>query len=353
MQFTSLSARTCAVMFRLPSAWNIQHSSSDEFEFSSSDNEPIACEPTGLGDNKPSQKTVIAEPALKEVACSATEHRKRISKLDASLGLSNIETSEHRKRTSSKLDANFDDSDIETSPRPQVHHQVWKIQAAASRASSNKAGLGSAPLASQVVSSRPAHLSASSIEEIEVDTPSPSRMLLLPKHTISSASAGKKTGWIQSISDSVLQLSSANPRGSRPKPNSRTAENVIVRQSYTAVQRNRDNLNSISHLLHSQTLTSTHSRELILLSVVSCEPCHLPVIPVRVNFCHGKSSKLLPSQSQSMLPMNNTFPPPCLSSFSFSKFSTWFADTNVLFIRCCHMLRANRLREEYGGGERW
>jgi len=266
-------------MFRLPSAWNVQHSSSDEFEFSSSDSEPTAHpEPVGLAADGPVHK-VVAEPVLKEFAPS---------------------TIDHRKRTLSQLDTTLDDSDIETSPRPQVNHQIWKIQATAPRSSANK--VGSARLPPQAIPIRPAHASASSIEEIEVDTPSPSRMISLPKKTIPSASAGKTSGWIKSISDSVLQHSGANPRGGRSRPNSRTAENVLVRQSYAAVQRNRDSLNSISHLLASHTITPSHSRELILLSVVSCEPCHLPVFPVRVNFCHGKSSKLLPSQSQYILP---------------------------------------------------
>jgi len=253
-------------MFRLPSAWNIHQSSSgDECEFGSCDND---LDSEGISKcNSRKENPVSADPARNV----------------------NLSTTIQKKRPSSDLEATLDDSDIETSPRPQVNHQNRPTQYAVSR-----------PLPS-AASMKPAHVSSSSIEEIETDSPTPVDVPLLPKRNIHNSSSGNAIGWVKLIPDSVFQQHSVNPRGGRARPNSRTADSVLLRQCYTAMQRNKDSLNSTSHLLHSQTLNASHVRELILLSVVASEPCHLPVFPVRVNFCHRKSGNLLPPQSKSLI----------------------------------------------------
>ena len=263
-------------MFRLPSAWNIHHSSSgDENEFGSCDND---LDSEGISKcNSRKENPVSADPARNV----------------------NLSTTIQKKRPSSDLEATLDDSDIETSPRPQVNHQNRPTQYAVSR-----------PLPS-AASMKPAHVSSSSIEEIETDSPTPVDVPLLPKRNIHNSSSGNAIGWVKLIPDSVFQQHAVNPRGGRARPNSRTADSVLLRQCYTAMQRNKDSLNTTSHLLHSQTLNASHVRELILLSVVASEPCHLPVFPVRVNFCHRKSSNLLPPQSKSVILC-------CVCAFSFS-----------------------------------
>ncbi len=261
-------------MFRLPSAWNIQHSSSDECEFSLCEDE--------TGERAETNRIVAVDNFVKGHKFTG----------ESALNVTST-TTVQRKRPSSKLGDTLDDSDIETSPRPQVNHQ----SRATNMVVPAKAGLISAR--SHLPSSiKPAHTSASSIEEIEVDSPVQVDSLLLSKKTIPTSSSGTTNGWMKSIPDSVLQQYSGNSRNTRAKPNARTAESVLVRQLHAAVQRNRETLNSTNHLLNSQNLSASHIRECILLSVVSCEPCHLPVFPVRVNFCHRKCSNFLPSQSK-------------------------------------------------------
>jgi hypothetical protein len=265
-----------ATMFRLPSAWNIPHSS-DECEFSSCDDGPEGIlQPSefAMDVNMRGQKN-SAKPAF-----SVTPS-----------------TNVQRKRTSSKLEATLDDSDIETSPTRPILHQTRVSQGSISRSLSNKNGPLAARLSSPATSIKPAVASASSIEDIEVDTPTQDEYfpLLNPKHNLRSHS-GNGSGWIKSISDSAFQQHCGNLRSSRTRANLRTAESVLVRQAYVAVQRNRDSLNSNNQLLHSQIFTATHSCELMLLNVVSCEPCHLPVFPVQVHFCNRKFGYSLHSE---------------------------------------------------------
>jgi hypothetical protein len=261
-------------MFRLPSAWNIHQSSSgDECEFGSCDND-LDSECISKCDSR-KENPVSADPARNV----------------------NLSTTIQKKRPSSDLEATLDDSDIETSPRPQVNHQNRPTQYAVSRPLPTL----SAQRFPSAASIKPAHVSSSSIEEIEIDSPTPVDVSVLPKRKILNSSSGNAIGWVKLIPDSVFQQHSVNPRGGRARPNSRTADSVLLRQSYSAMQRNKDSLNSTSHLLHSQTLNASHVRELILLSVVASEPCHLPVFPVRVNFCHRKSGNLLPPQSKSFI----------------------------------------------------
>jgi hypothetical protein len=261
-------------MFRLPSAWNIPHSS-DECEFSSCDNElDEILQPSDFApDSNVKDKRNDAAPALNATPSTVIL----------------------RKRSSSKLDETLDDSDIETSPAPAIIRQNRISQTAVSKAVSTKSG--------PAIPTKPAHASASSIEEIEVDPPAQGDLLLLQKtkHNPNSSS-GCASGWIKSIQDPVIQQYRGNIRSSRARPNSRT-ESVLVRQAYSAVQRNRDAFISTNQLLHTQTLTAMHSCEFMLLSVVTCEPCHLPVFPVRVHFCNRKSSNLITSQCQTTSPI--------------------------------------------------
>jgi hypothetical protein len=272
-------------MFRLPSAWNIPHSS-DECEFSSCDDRPDST-------LQPSELTM--DTTLSDLKKSAQ------SSLNATPS-----TTVLRKRTSSKLDSTLDDSDIETSPTRPIIHQNRISRTVVSRSLSTKFGpLASRlpPLASSV---KAAHASTSSIEEIEVDTPTQVYDLQQPKadHNTSSRSE-PASGWVKTISGSFFQQHCGNIRSSRARHYSRNADSVLVRQAYGAVQRNRDAFNSINNLLHSQMLTSMHTCEFMLLSVVSCEPCHLPVFPVRVHFCNRKFGNLLQSQCKAGAP-----PPP-------------------------------------------
>jgi hypothetical protein len=261
-----------AFMFRLPSAWDIQHSS-DECDFSSCDDESDA----RAGNNRPNDVGNII--AGKPSTNSST--------------LNIPSTTVQSKRPSSKLGVSLDDSDIETSPRPQVNHQIRIAKSAAPTKTDSLSAQFQVPS-----SSKRAHASASSIEDIEVDSPTPVHAPLLPKKTIPISSSGNPSGWIKSIQDSVFQQYNGNSRSSRSKPNSRTGEGVLIRQLQAAVQRNKETLNSTNYLLNSQSLSALHTREFILLSVVSCEPCHLPVFPVRVSFCHRNSSTFLRSQSK-------------------------------------------------------
>jgi hypothetical protein len=259
-------------MFRLPSAWDIHTTSSDEGGFSSCDNE------------------IESHHAFSALACNSFEKSKTMS---GSVDFAPFNTVQ-RKRPSSKLDSTFDDSDIEASPRPQVNHKIRIMQHVHSRLSSDETGTVSSRLATSI---KPAHASASSIDEIELDSPAPASALLQSHKNIHNKIPGNVNGWMKSIPDSVFyQSSGGNSRSSRSK--SRAAECAFIRQYYAASHQNKFKLNSTSHLIHSKTLTETHSREFLMLSVASCEPCHLPVFPVRVNFCQGKSRKSLAHPSQ-------------------------------------------------------